>query len=232
MAQQYTNIRIVLDRVMRHPLLRDMTLETAVDYCVDFIREMGVPDIYFDKTEEIDFEDYRAQLPCDFIDVIQVRNIDHNNPVNNVCYRAATDTFHVSRNRTDFDDLTYKIQGGYIITSKEKGTLEISYRAILTDRDGFPLIPDNPDFLRALELYIKKQWFTILFDLNRISSNVLQNAQQDYAWAAGCCESEFRRLSIDQAEAFFNSFRTLVMREYEHRNGFVDNGTKERLKIN
>ena len=54
MAQQYTNIRIVLDRVMRHPLLRDMTLETAVDYCVDFIREMGVPDIYFDKTEEID----------------------------------------------------------------------------------------------------------------------------------------------------------------------------------
>ena len=53
MAQQYTNIRIVLDRVMRHPLLRDMTLETAVDYCVDFIREMGVPDIYFDKTEEI-----------------------------------------------------------------------------------------------------------------------------------------------------------------------------------
>ena len=41
MAQQYTNIRIVLDRVMRHPLLRDMTLETAVDYCVDFIREMG-----------------------------------------------------------------------------------------------------------------------------------------------------------------------------------------------
>jgi ABC-type multidrug transport system fused ATPase/permease subunit len=23
-----------------------------------------------------------------------------------------------------------------------------------------------------------------------------------------------------------------IMREYEHRNGFVDNGTKERLKIN
>jgi hypothetical protein len=41
------------------------------------------------------------------------------------------------------------------------------------DDEGYPLLPDEPTFLRALELYIKKQWFTILFDMNKISPAVL-----------------------------------------------------------
>jgi len=32
------------------------------------------------------------------------------------------------------------------------------------DENGFPLILDNPVYLRALESFIKKEVFTILFD--------------------------------------------------------------------
>jgi hypothetical protein len=53
-------------------------------------------------------------------------------------------------------DLTYKIQGNFIYTSFEEGEIEVSYQAIATDEQGFPLIPDNSSFTRALELYIKK----------------------------------------------------------------------------
>ena len=74
MAQQYTNIRLVLDKVMRHPLMRDLTLETAVDYCVDFMRLVGVPEMFEEKDAVIKIDDYRGKLPCDYYDVIQVRS--------------------------------------------------------------------------------------------------------------------------------------------------------------
>ena len=60
---------------------------------------------------------------------------------------------------------------------------------------------------------------------------VLQNTQQEYAWAVGDCQSEFNRLSIDQMEALSNSWRTMILRENQHASGFAGNGNKEILKI-
>ena len=45
----------------------------------------------------------------------------------------------------------------------------MAYRALPVDGEGIPLIPDNSVFYRALEAYVKKNWFTILFDLGKIS---------------------------------------------------------------
>lgn len=231
MAEQYTNIRIILDKILRHPLLQDLSLETAVDYTIDFMRLVGSPTIFTEKTEVLDVDHYRALLPCDYYQMIQVRLNKHSRPA----FRYSTDTFHLSECKEKRDprtlDLTYKIQGNIIYTSIEKGQIEISYEAILVDEDGFPLIPDNSSFTRALEWYIKVQRFTILFDLGKIRGDSLQNAQQEYAWAVGDCQNEFTRLSIDKAESFFNSWRTLLIRDTEHRKGFRDNGTKERIKL-
>jgi len=43
----------------------------------------------------------------------------------------------------------------------------------MIDEEGLPMIPDNPIFLKTLELYIKKEYFTILFDMGKISPAVL-----------------------------------------------------------
>ena len=229
MAESYTNIRLILDKIMRHPLMRDISLETAVDYTVDFMRIVGVPSMFMEKTEVVEVKNYRAKLPCDYYQMIQVRKI------NGPAFRYSSDSFHMSEckdnNKRDLADLTYKIQGNLIYTSIEEGEIELSYEAIATDSEGYPLLPDNSSFTRALELYIKKQWFTILFDLGKINPNVLQNVQQEYAWAVGDCQTEFNRLSIDKAESFYNSWRTLLLRDTEHRTGFINNGTKERLKL-
>lgn len=231
MAEQYTNVRIILDKLLRHPLMRDISLETAVDYTVDFMRIVGVPSMFMEKTEVIQIEKYRAMLPCDYYQMIQVRSTKGGQ----FAFRYSTDTFHMSECKDhcgrEFADLTYKIQGNMIYTSIEKGEIELSYEAIATDSEGYPLLPDNSSFTRALELYIKKQWFTTLFDLGKISPVVLQNVQQEYAWAVGDCQSEFNRLSIDKAESFYNSWRTLILRDTEHRTGFRNNGAKEKLKL-
>lgn len=206
--------------------MQDLTLETAVDYCIDFMRLVGVPDMFTEKVAVLDINNYRAALPEDFYQVNQVRTTEGN------YFRYAGDTFHTHKcfDNTVNADLTYKIQGGVIITSIEKGCIEVSYQAIAVDEEGYPMIPDNSSFTRAVQAYIKKEWFTILFDEAKISQQAFQQAQQDYAWAVGDCRSEFNRLTIDKAESLFNSWRTLIIRDTEHRRGFKNNGSKEYIK--
>lgn len=224
MTEQYITIRSILDKLLRHPLMQDISLETAVDYAIDFMRIVGVPSMFTEKVVYLEVDNYRAKLPCDFYKIIQVR------PIGRAALVSSTDSFFMG-GKYKFDNNTYKIQGGIIYTSLEKDTLELSYSAIETDNDGFPLLPDNSSFTRALELYIKKQWFTILFDQGKIQLAVLENTQREYAWAVGDCMTEFNRLSIDDMEAFSNSWRTMIMRTNQHSSGFVGNGSREHLKF-
>lgn len=226
MAEVYTNIKIILDKLLRHPLLQGLSFETAVDYTIDFMRIVGVPTIFEEKTAVLEVKNYKALLPCDYYQMTQIRSLKYGKT-----FRYSSDSFHMSECKNFSHDLTYKIQGNIIHTSVEEDTIEIAYDAIPVDEEGYPKIPDNSSFTRALELYIKKQYFTILFDLGKITPAVLQNTQQEYAWAVGDCQTEFNRMSIDKMETFTNSWRTLIMRTTEHDRGFINNGTREYLRI-
>ena len=229
MSEQYTNIRLILDKTLKHPLMQDLSFETVVDYTVDFMRIVGVPNMFLEKTVIIEVNNYRAMLPCDYYKVIQIRK------PGGPTFRYSSDSFHMSEykdfNNRPISDLTYKIQGNIIYTSIEKGEIEIAYKAIAVDDEGYPLLPDNSSFTRALGLYIKKEHFTILFDTGKIDFRVLENTKKEYSWAVGDCQTEFNRLSLDEAESFYNSWRTLLLRDTEHRTGFINNGTKERIKL-
>lgn len=227
MAEQTISIKVVLDKITRHPLLADIPLETLVDYTVDFLRIVGVPRMFTDRVALIEVNKYRGKLPCDWIETIQVRDTKTCE-----CLRYATDTFHISNNKRKPYGNTFTIQNNIIYTSVEDTIIEIAYRAIEVDENMFPLIPDNSSLTRAIECYVKVQWFTILFDLGKVSGQSLQVAQQEYAWAVGACETEFSRLDLSKAESLFNSFRSLLIRPSEFNNHFTNSGSREILKRN
>lgn len=230
MAEQQQSIKVIFDKIMRHPLLQDLSIETIVDYSIDFMRIVGVPSMFEEKVEKAEVINYRASLPCDYYQMIQIRALDPNYNILGA-FRYSSDSFHMSNTKPEYADYSYKVQGNIIYLSVPNGLIEIAYQAITIDSDGYPLIPDNSSFTRALEAYIKKQHFTILFDLGKIGNGPLAQVQQDYAWAVGDCQSEFNRLTIDKAESFYNSWRTLIIRSSEHRTGFLHNGTQEKLKM-
>ena len=225
---------------MRHPLLRDVPFETILEYTLDFIQIVGCPSLFEEKTTVIKIEDWRGVLPCDYVSMIQVRTAkkvdgiepDHRS---HISYRYSTDSFHMSNEKPDVGrygtDLTYKIQGYVIYTSTKDTDIEIAYNAIATDDEGYPLLPDNPSFLRALEAYIKKQQFTILFDLGKLQPAILQNAQQEYAFYVGQCQTDMIMPSIDQMESLTNLWTSLIARANEHSKGFINSGSKEYLTV-
>ena len=228
----YISIKQVLDDLLEHPLLQDLSFERVVNHTVHFLQIVGVPNEFEEKTALIDIKDYRGCLPCDYYDMIQVRTYKEGEYYPRV-FRYTTDSFHLSPKKGDSDtwDLTYKLQNSIIYTSIKEGTIEIAYHAIKVDKEGYPMIPENSSFIQALELYIKKKVFTILFDQGKINNAVLQNTQQEYAWAVGQAQRDLTMPTIDQMESISNMWTQLLQRNNEHSKGMKPLGRREYIRV-
>lgn len=229
----YINIREILNRLLRHPLLQNnLTLEQVVQYTIDFIGIFGMPKLYIDKETVLHIDNFRSMLPCDLISVNQVKECK-----TGVCLRSMTDNFMPRENYNKDagnkipQELTFKVQGRILYTSFKEGDVIISYKSLPIDKDGFPLLINNPVYLKTLELYIKNEVFTILFDMGKIQVPVLQNAQQQYAWRAGQLQSEFTIPSQSEMESISRMWNTLIQRTSEFNDGFSSLGNKEYIKL-
>lgn len=225
MVTEFNYIRLeeVLARILRHPLMQSMDYETGIQYTVDFLQTVGFPQTFIEKHKCISIKDYRALLPCDLIQIIQIKDAKSNKYL-----RSMSSSVYDK----DKSNLTYKTQGNVIYTSFKEGHIELYYKAIPIDENGVPLIPDNSIFLKALELYIKKEWFTILFDTGKIHQNILQNTQQEYAFKVAQCTNMFIIPSVSEMQTITNMLNKMLPSNREFERGFKNLGTKEELRNN
>ena len=260
MATKYTNIGVVIDKILRDHLFDGLTFEQALDYTIDFFSIVGVPDMFEEKEASFYFgkryqttdnvtQDYKAVLPEDFIGLIQLC-------INGVPARNSTDTFQefysdlnmVSNSSSTLQDrevfkrsmdYTFKISNNTIFFSVPDGKVTMVYQAIKTytneedpedPYNGTPMIPDDPTFFRALKAYIEKEFLTILWRNGKITDKVYQDAKQIYAFAVGAYETSSQKLDLSKAEAFYNMYSTLIPRTNEFANRFRNSGGKEILR--
>ena len=221
---EYINIRELLSRVLRHPLLQDFTLEQAVQYTIDFIGLFGFPDLYEDKETDIEICDYRGKLPCDLISINMVKDCKKDIPLRSMtaAFNPGGKYYNHLRHEPQF-----KVQNRVIVTSFPEGTVHISYKAIPVDEEGYPLLIDNSKYMKTLELYIKCQLFTVLFDLGKVTPQVLQHTEQEYAWSAGQLSEEFKTPSEAEMESITNMMNQIIHRQSEFYNKYERLGNKE-----
>lgn len=248
---QYTSIKRVLDDLLDHPLLRDLTLEQVVRHTIRFISIHGYPKLYQDKIATVEIKDFRGLLPCDLISIMQVKDLS-----TGVCLRSMTDNFtpglklkpkedmqpkdllnnmkptdaYIPARKEHFDELSFKTQGRVIFTSFPEGEVEIAYKSIPVDEDGFPLLIDNETYLNALEAYIKKQVFTVKFDTGKITAGILSNAQTDYYWASHLLQTEMTMPSVSEMESISRALTTMLKPVTSFDNGFKNLGDREYLR--
>lgn len=230
----YTNIRRVLDDLLDHPLLSDLTLEQVVRHTVRFIGLHGFSRFYQDNIENVEIKDYRGALPCDLISIIQVKDMK-----THLCLRSMTDSFtpgltppphHPHAHVPVYGENSFKTQGQIIYTSFPEGIVQIAYKAIPVDDDGFPMVIDNENYLAALEAYIKKQVFTVKFETSKISQQVLRNAQIEYGDLCDQLREEFQQPSVSEMESISRMMTSLIPRVREFDNGFKHEGDRQYLR--
>ena len=225
---KFTTIRELADRVTRHPLMSELTMDTFVHYAVDFITILGLPTTYLQKSEQYEIDNYRTLLPCNLINIKDVR-LDSTGE----SLRASTNVHIANKHKGYLDDnyeKTFHQKGNVLYTSFKAGKITVLYDAMPVDNMGFPLLPDDPMFLNTLELYIKKQHFTILMDLGKISQQALHNAQQEYSFRVGQLRTSYVMPTVAEMESISNMMNQLLPRTNEFVKGFSTLGNREYIK--
>jgi len=249
---RYISIQSMLSRLLRNPLLSDLNESDVASYIADGIRFIEAPLGYEEKVAVITITDHRGELPCDIVYIQQTQKykVALNElafPTTNINYgyipmKYATDHFHTSLHADTSPDLqkngftgldyenTYKIQGNYIFTSFHEGTIRMSYKGLLLDKEGFPMIPDDIKVIKAIENHIKSEAYTILWELGKIQDKVYREVQKERDWYMGAANTSMQMQSLDQAENMKAMLTRTILKPLQHSTGFKNLGTQEYVK--
>jgi hypothetical protein len=124
----------------------------------------------------------------------------------------------------------YKINGGYIFTNFMTGYVEMAYTSIPLDPEGFPLIPDDYKYIRALEDYLIERIDYKVWRQNPSPQNksILNDSEQKSAFSIGAAITKGRIPSIDEMESIKNNWLRSISKILEHSNNFNTLNQRER----
>lgn len=240
----YKSLGEILWKVLKNPLCQELTYEEAAEYALEFLKLLGAPLIYLDKTKILELVNYKAELPCDLLYVKGIRfdggcdSVQGSRPI---AMRQATNIYHMnsdefSNNNGNYlnhgnNEFTYNIQKGIIFTSMENGTLEISYEAIATDDEGYPLIPDHQKVFLGMEYYVMSRYLEPLYLTGKITDKAFEYIQQKRYFYMPSAFTSLTIPTLDRMESLMNGLNRLIVNTTAHQNFFKKEGEKERIKF-
>lgn len=126
--------------------------------------------------------------------------------------------------------ITFDINDNYITFNIESGKACVAYSALPIDEDGFPIIPDDAKYRRAVQDYLIHKIDYRLWRQGFIDEKVFKQSERNWLWSIGSASSHLKMPSIEQMELLKNSLTRLIPRFHSYQNFFRDLVTnKDRL---
>lgn len=233
----YVSIKEIIDGLMHYPSMRDLQYDSAIKWSVDVMGLIGSYDLYKDERDVIEINNYRGKTPNGVVRVDQCRKIS--GTLDNPRYDSmqyATDTFQTSYNKypsnytKNTQSHTYKLQGDYVYTSFNEGLVEMAYKTLYTDDDGVVMIPTNTSLSKAVEAYIKQEHFRGLYEIDKISKAVFEEAKTEYCWYIAQAQNSIMNVSLDERQSISNAAHRLMWNDDFHSGGFQNLGDQEQRR--
>jgi hypothetical protein len=239
------SIKEIIAKVYRDLQLTDeVNWEDMIEWCGEALEHIGTFGQTENKICEMDVENGRVNLPCDFLQVLQISY--GGNPL-----ARASSTFGnyassgsiEATDQTSVDNIgtnnlvdpmyigheTYTIDSAYIKTSFTTGTIIMSYTAFPIDAEGFPEVPDDISFREALFNYIVKKLKYIDYLNGQMPRRVYLDLERAWEFSCKQAAAKMQMPTIDQMENMKN-WNTRLLPQIDDWSGyFVDLGSRQRL---
>ena len=237
---KYTSIERVLENVIRDTgFTEEIDLVECIEWAYRAMELIGAPQIYVEKVTDgqyalnhlqpIPVNDYKAELPCDMHQIIQIRDYCSKNSM-----REGTNNFIYSNNLQEVSGSTdnqYRINDGWIFTNFKEGVLEIAYYAFPTDDKGYPAIPDDERYLKAVEAYITHKISTRLWIQDKMSKDKQSYFENEWLFYVRSAKTRAQMPTIDGMESLKNQLHRLIEHPNRHRHQFEQLGDAEQIRI-
>lgn len=125
---------------------------------------------------------------------------------------------------------TFDINDSWITFNIEKGKACMAYWAFPIDDEGFPLIPDDTKYKRAIYSYLIYKVDYRLWRQGFIDERVYRESENQWMWAVSSASAHLKTPNVEQMELLKNSLTRLIPRFHAYQNFFQDLATrKDRL---
>jgi hypothetical protein len=181
------------------------------------------------------YVDYNSEQSCYTGDGSMLCNslIASNNNCNKEeeCYtflpmRWDTNTFYKSYHGTDIDfrvnsDLTYTVNNNYIFTSFKTGKVAMAYKAVPTDENGLPMIPDNQSVINYVTWYIGNKIAFQLYLTDKYTPQKYEEFKSYLALYYQKAKNEGKMpKNLDEWESYKNQRLRTIPKFFEHKKFF------------
>ena len=140
--------------------------------------------------------------------------------------RWDTNTFYKSYHGCDIDfrvnsDLTYTVNNNYIFTSFKEGKVAMAYKAVPTDENGLPMVPDNQSVINYVTWYIGNKIAFQLFMTDKYTQNKYEEFKGYLSLYYQKAKNEGKMpKSLDEWEAYKNQRLRSIPKLFEHNKFF------------
>lgn len=128
-------------------------------------------------------------------------------------------------------EYNFYISDGCLNTSLESGDLCIVYQAIPVDEEGFPLVPDNVYFDKALKAYVTYMLDKIQFRRGLIPEVVYRESSRDWLFYVNSARGSAYMPDASQMERLKRVWVRLIPKQSEYSNGFRNLESRERRNL-
>ena len=220
------SIQHVIEKVFRDTgIVEGVDLHDAIEWAGEAVELIGAPSSLQNKVACIDISSGRGDLPCDLHLVMQFRYKTANGYV---AMAYASDNFHMHCNPSPDlsckSSVTYTLSNDCVFTNFSSGTVEVAYRALPTDKNGWPTIPDDIKFVKAVEYYIREKIDYKLWRSGKIPQGVYEKTVQDQVWYLGAAQTRMAMPSVDKMKNIKNNWLRLIPKINQEEDFFATLG--------
>ena len=238
---QTISLKTILWKVLRNPLAADLSYEEAAEYAIEVLRLLGAPLSFEDKVTNppLDIVSYKVALPSELLMIRGARLIFNSDSYDSgaIALRHATDIYHTVMECGEDEsgkqltgEYTYTTQKGIMYVSVPSGKVQISYRALMVDEDGYPLVPDDAKLTLAMEYYILHRFLEPMWIMGKITDKAFSYIEQKRHFYMGGADTSMKLAGPDHMESIMNTINRLIINTQAHSSFYKASGIQERIR--
>ena len=243
MIEGYVSIKTVLTT-----LHRDLGTNTeinevdVVEWAAEALSMVGAYSQYQEISACIDLVNGKAKLPIGFQKLVDVtyknRQLYWATNTNAVNYQCADCQLPVCTNSQQ--DLTFYLNDSYIITNVTDDSLGTTdaekslcmvYLSMAVDEDGWPMIPDNVYFSKAITSYVTERLDWQQWRKGKLPENVYRDSEQRWLFYVNSARGAANMPGVAQLENLKNILTRFMPLRNDYSKAFKNIAKKERLNL-
>lgn len=232
-------------RVILEGLYRDLNLNTelnendVISWIAEGLNLIGAAAQYEEISECLTVTNGKAKLPCGLHKLSDVRYkhspmywSSNSNASNYQCHNCRIPVCEAGT----CDGYTFYINDSYIITNiNDHDDLEANlcmvYLGIRTDEEGFPLIPDDPYYQKALKAYVTERLDYQDWRRGKLSDKVYEDSKFQWGYYVNSAKASANMPNLAQLESLKNILLRLKSNPNAYRTAFKGLNKPENLNL-